>query len=404
MSKKISIIGLGLIGSSIARGLCKKHEITAYNRNHDVALKAVNNGFAKKAAKTLEEAVEDADIVIVATPLNTYNSIANEMAEYLQPGVIVTDVGSVKTHAVFTFYNHMPPGVEFVPSHPIAGKEKTGYDAGEGDLFVGKKVVVTPLPKNQSESILEVENMWKDLGALPEQMTPAEHDKVYALVSHVPQLLAYAYSMAIQHKRYGIDKIEDDVNEDYKTFSRISNSDPAIWADIFMLNAVHINKFLEKFFNGILHIENFNSLVETREKLGGEERQSKVTHDSKLDAATLIFPALMGNLLLFCIEDEMENSVSRSFSPSDLHESLAIIEDQVSKKIVAKDFADYAGTGLKDFTVFGLYDVSEQVEDFEQEIQLLKALLHRKIFEITAAVESDSAEHLASVLAQAHTK
>lgn len=403
MSKKVTIIGLGLIGSSIARGLYKKHEITAYNRNYDVALKAVNNGFAHKAAKTLEEAVEEADIVVVATPLSTYNSIANEMAEYLQPGVIVTDVGSVKTHAVFTFYNHMPPGVEFVPSHPIAGKEKTGYDAGDGDLFVGKKVVVTPLPKNHPESVLEVENLWKDLGALPEKMTPAEHDKIYALVSHVPQLLSYAYSMAIHHKKYGLDAIDENVNEDYKTFSRISNSDPKIWADIFMLNSVHINKFLEKFFNGILHIENFNSLVETRERLGGKEKQPIITHDSKLDAATMIFPALLGNLLLFCVEDEMENSVSRSFSPSDLHESLAIIEDQVSKKIVAKDFVEYAGTGLKDFTIFGLYDVSEQVDDFEQEIQLLKALLHRKIFEITAAMESESTEHLASVLAQAQT-
>lgn len=401
MSKKLSIIGLGLIGSSILRGLADKFEITAYNRNAKTAEKAVKDGFAKKAAKNLEEAVIDADIIIIATPLDAYEDIAREIAEYLQPGTIVTDIGSVKTHAVFTIYNHMPPGVEFVPAHPIAGSEKTGYDAGDGKIFVGKKIVVTPLPKNSSEAILAVENLWKDLGALPEQMTPAEHDKIYALVSHVPQLLAYAYSMAIRHKKFALEDSDiEKTDEDFATFMRLSNSDAAIWADIFMKNSAHINKFLEKFFNGILHIENFHNLTETREKLGGKQKKIKLNGDKKIDAATLIFPSLMAHLLLFCIEDELENN-TRSFDASQIHESLAMLETSQGQKIETRKFEDYAGTGLKDFTVFGLYDVEDIVENYAEEIRLLKALLHRKIFEITAAVESDSVEHLQSVLEQA---
>lgn len=401
MTKKISIIGMGLIGSSMARGLADKHEVTAYNRNHEVALKAVGKGFAKNAAKSLKQATENADIVVIATPLDCYDEIAREIAEHLQPGTIVTDIGSVKTHAVFTIYNHMPPGVEFVPAHPIAGSERTGFDAGEKGLFAGKKVVVTPLPKNTAEAIQDIENMWKDLGSIPEQMTPAEHDKIYALVSHVPQLLAYAYSMAIKHKKFALENFEmDQVGDDFPTFMRLADSSPKIWADIFMLNSGHINKFLEKFFNGILHIENFNNLVENREKLGGKEKTAELVGDKKLDAATTIFPALLGHLLLFCIEDELEHN-TRSFDASQIHESLAILETSQGQKIEARKYEDYAGSGLRDLTIFGLYNVSELIVDYSEELRLLKALLHRKIFEITAAVESGSAEHLESVLDQA---
>ncbi len=398
--KKLSIIGLGLIGSSIARGLKGQYHITGYNRTLEVSNKALKEGAIDVAASSLAEAVEGADIVLIATPMSHYESIANGIAEYLQLGTIVTDAGSVKTPAILSIYRHMPPGVEFIPSHPIAGKETSGFSAGDAELFKGKKVIITPLPKNSYKSILEVENLWKSLGATTEQMTAAEHDKIYSAVSHVPQMLAYAYKLAIRHKKFG-QSADVEPKGDYQTFLRIANSAPDIWVDIFQLNRGYMFKFLEKIFGGLTHIEKFSDMQELRERLPGKlKAEPKFSGNKKLDAATIIFPALLGNLLLFCIEDEMENEVSRTFSPSQIHESLALIEQEI-KPIEAKDFANYAGSGLRDLTIFSHLDVSDYIEDHEQEIYLLKALLHRKIFEITAAVESDSAEVLLGKLKEA---
>lgn len=395
--KKLTIIGLGLIGSSVARGLKGKYHITGYNRHAATAEKALKEGVIDAVAKNLQEAVQDADIVMLATPMNFYEPLMNEISEYIQPGTIITDVGSVKTAAVFHIFKSVPPGVHLVPAHPIAGKETSGYEAGDGKLFEGKKVIITPLPKTPLEINLAVENLWKDLGARCESMTASEHDKIYSTVSHTPQLLAYAYRMAVKHKKYAVTPVEEG---DYKTFARISNSAPEIWVDIFALNRAHIFKFLDKFFNGLTHIDKFSEQIELRERLGGVQKKFKLTGDKKMDAATIVFPALLGNLLLFCIEDEFENQIGRSFSAASIHESLALLEEPMGKKEI-KDFAEYAGTGLRDFTFCSSYDVSEIVDDYLEEIQLLKLLLHRKIFEITVAIESDSPEQLQQKLSEA---
>jgi prephenate dehydrogenase len=395
--KKLSIIGLGLIGSSVARGLKGKYHITGYNRNFEVATKAQKEGVIDVAAASLADAVQTADIVLIATPMRYYEQISGGIAEHLPVGAIVTDVGSVKTPAIMTIYKHMPPGVEFVPAHPIAGKETSGFASGDGLLFKGKKVIITPLPKNSVKAITEVENLWKSLGAMTEQLTAAEHDKIYAAVSHAPQLLAYAYAMALRHKKFAYaGKFENE----FKTYMRISKSDPNIWVDIFQLNRAYIFKFLEKIFGGLNHLEHFVDQTELRSRLAGAVFKPKFTGDKKTDAASIVFPALLGNLLLFCVDDELENNVSRSFSMADISESLGLLEQQI-KPIEGKDFASYAGSGLRDFTTFSLLDVSEYVEEYAEEINLLKALLHRKMFEVTAAIESDSAEHLLSKLNEA---
>lgn len=396
--QKISIIGLGLIGASLAKGLQGKAHVIGYNKTAATAKKALKEGAINEIAATLEDAAK-ADIVVLCTPLETYDSIVGKISEHLEPGTVVTDVGSVKTPCIFSVYNHMPPGVNFVPGHPIAGKESSGYAAAEGGLFAGKKVILTPLPKNSAESNLAVENMWKDVGGLVESMTAAEHDKIYAYVSHVPQLVAYAFRMAIGHKKYALEELPKDEG-DFATFSRIAKSDPAIWAEIFMQNSPNIMKFLEKMFNGLLHIDKFGNLVEMRTVLGDEERKPKLSGDQKYDAAAVIFPALLSNLMLICIEDEMEN-MTRGFDASQLHESLATIELQVAGNIEARNYVDYAGTGLKDFSVFSLYNVADKVEEHHDYIHLLKALVHRKIFEITAAMESESVELLEGKLREA---
>jgi hypothetical protein len=173
-----------------------------------------------------------------------------------------------------------------------------------------------------------------------------------------------------------------------------------MWAEIFMQNSVNIMKFLEKMFNGLLHIDKFGNLVEMRTALGGEEKTPKLSGDLKYDSAAVIFPALLSNLMLICIEDEMEN-MTRGFDASQLHESLATIELQVARKIETRDYVDYAGTGLKDFSIFSLYNMKDLVEEHKDYVHLLKALVHRKIFEITAAMESESVELLEGKLREA---
>ena len=392
--KKLGIIGLGLIGSSIARGLAGKYHIVAYDVNAVSLKKAMSDKVINEVAATMKDAAQDADIVMIAAPMGFYDDIMNTIAEHLQPGTIITDVGSVKTPAIFQIYRAIPPGVHYVPGHPVAGKETSGYEAGDGKLFHGKKVILTPLPKTPYEVNLEIENLWKTLGARVEIMTASEHDKIYAAVSHVPQLLSFAYKMALGHKKYGV---EVKAEGDYKKFSRISNSSPDIWVDVFQLNRAHIFKFLEKMFGGLQHIEKFSEQIELREKLDGTFKSYKLSGDKKIDAATVIFPALLGNLLLFCIEDEFDNLLVREFKASDLHSSLAMLDEPAVKKQV-RNFADYAGSGLKDFTICSSYDVSGDVENYMEEIQLLKALLHRKIFEITVAVESDNDDQLRNKL------
>lgn len=395
--KKLSIIGLGLIGSSVARGLKGKYHIIGFNRNTEVSKKALKEGVIDQAAETLKEAAQ-ADIILLCIPMSMYTQVMKDVEKHLKPGAIVTDAGSVKTPALIQVSKLLRDGVHFVPAHPIAGKETSGYDAGEADLFKGKRVILTPLPKTPKEVNAEIENMWKALGATVESMPASEHDKIYAGISHVPQLLAYAYQMAIRHKKYATTPNEEG---DYKTFARISHSEPDIWIDIFQLNRVHIFKFLDKMFNGMQHIDKFSDQTELRQKLGGTEKVFKLGGDKKIDAASVVFPALLGNLLLFCIEDEFESLSTRSFSAADIHASLALLETPVEKK-KTRNFADFAGTGLRDFTACSLYDVSEIVEDYAEEIQLLKILLHRKIFEITVAIESDSAEQLKGKLLEAH--
>lgn len=396
--RNLSIIGLGLIGSSVARGLKGKYHITGYNRNAATTKKALKDNVIDVAAEKLPEAVKGADIIMLCTPMGMYDSVIKDIAKHLKTGAIITDAGSVKTPALIQVSRSLPPNVHFVPAHPIAGKETSGYEAGEADLFKGKKTILTPLPKTPNEVNSEIENLWKALGAQTEIMTAAEHDKVYAAISHVPQLLASAYKMAITHKKYAVTPKEEG---DYKTFARISHSSPDIWVDIFQLNRAHIFKFLDKMFNGLTNIDKFGDQVELRERLGGKAKDYKLSGDKKLDAATVIFPALLGNLLLFCIEDEFENLSTRSFSAADIHASLALLETPNEKR-ETKNFANYAGTGLRDFTICSLYNVSEIVENYAEEIQLLKILLHRKIFEITVAIESDSAEQLKGKLLEAN--
>lgn len=365
---KIAIIGLGLIGSSIARGLSGKgYYIIGYNRDRRTVEQAMSMNIINEGAGNIIDCVV-ADLIVIATPLSAYEGIVRDMLPVLTAGKIITDVGSVKTAAIFAVQRNLPRNISFVPGHPVAGSQRTGIEAGSEDLFKEKLVVLTPLPKTPKEDVEKVQKMWQDLGANIEIMTASEHDKIYASVSHAVQLIAYATMLAITDRRANF---EVDLSEDFAKFIRLGGSDTKMWTDIFMMNKENIFVFLTSFFNALTKLDNYTNAISLRTQLGGKQRSPLII----TNPLNFVFPAVVGNALL--------------------------------KTIKPENYLHYAGSGLRDFTTYSLYDpkvVKEQAVNCTEELKVLAALLHRKIFEITVAIESGSAEILEEKLSEARRK
>ncbi|HEU5047791.1 MAG TPA: prephenate dehydrogenase/arogenate dehydrogenase family protein [Rickettsiales bacterium] len=230
--KRVAILGLGLIGGSVARALAEKGlatHIAAYNHSERALDYALKTGFIHSAHQTAGEAVKDADIVVLATPPQAFAGLMQEIAIELKPGAIVTDVGSVKQSAIAAIMPYLPPHAHYVPAHPIAGSEKTGAEASAASLFSGKKVILTPEEADlRSEPVNEVRDFWERIGAKVEFMPAALHDLIYAYVSHLPQAVAFAVAPLIDRA------VTDDK---YVRFTRLTRSDAALWADIYIENA-----------------------------------------------------------------------------------------------------------------------------------------------------------------------
>jgi cyclohexadieny/prephenate dehydrogenase len=231
---RIAIIGLGLIGGSIARAARERglaNIIAGFDANDVSVAYARKHKCIDVAAGNVAEAVAGSDLVILATPPFTLEAIAEAIAPHLEKGAIVMDVCSVKQAAMDAIAPHIPEGVEFIPAHPIAGAEKSGASAGRGDLFVQKRVIVTPDHPEQTDALRIVAAFWQDMGARVEAMPAHLHDLVYAYVSHLPHLLAFATSaMLVAYENNG--KLQQ--------FLRLSNSNPAMWAEIFSLNQENV--------------------------------------------------------------------------------------------------------------------------------------------------------------------
>jgi cyclohexadieny/prephenate dehydrogenase len=190
---RVAIVGLGLIGSSIARALRKAGiagTIVAIDRDPAVRARVLELGIADEASSELQ-AVAGADFVMLCVPVLANASVAQAMASYLAAGAIVSDVGSVKGAVVRDIAPHLPAGVHFVPAHPVAGTEHSGPDAGFAELFVNRWSILTPPPGTDEAAIARVRGFWEAIGSNVEVMTPEHHDLVLAITSHVPHLIAY---------------------------------------------------------------------------------------------------------------------------------------------------------------------------------------------------------------------
>jgi prephenate dehydrogenase len=239
MFDKVVIVGVGLIGGSFALGLkaagAAQH-VVGLERSHEALARARQLGIIDEACVEPQDALRGADLVLLAAPVAQTAGILASLLPWLEPHTIVTDAGSTKSDVVASARAVMKERiVQFVPGHPIAGRESNGPDAAIPDLYRGKKAVLTPLPENPQASVDRVADAWRQCGAIIHTLTPGEHDKVFAAVSHLPHLLAYALVDDIANKPHA-DLLFQYAASGFRDFTRIAGSSPEMWRDISLAN------------------------------------------------------------------------------------------------------------------------------------------------------------------------
>lgn len=247
---KIVLIGVGLIGGSFALSLKKaqaaKH-IVGLDR-HLTSLEAAKRlGIIDSFTDDMASAVVDADLIVIATPVAQTEKILSAIYPYLPTNAIVTDAGSTKADVVLAARNSLQEKIsQFVPAHPIAGREKNGPEAAIDDLYVGKKVVITRLVENSDQAVELVAQAWRACGAIIHHLSPKEHDQVFASVSHLPHLLAYALVDDIAAKPHA-DRLFQYAASGFRDFTRIAGSSPEMWRDISLANRDAILEELDSY-------------------------------------------------------------------------------------------------------------------------------------------------------------
>lgn len=248
--KKIVIVGLGLIGGSVARALSKLDigcEIVAVGRNEAVLQQAIAQGSITGYTTDLQIACENADLVILAVPVLSIAEQLALLAPVLENKTVVTDVASVKNavvQAAIQVFGELP--ANFVPGHPIAGSEQSGYKAATEDLFVGRKVILTPLAHTVPAALALVTELWETIGAEVLEMSIDRHDEVLAATSHLPHLLAYALVDTLSQQDES-EEIFRYAAGGFRDFTRIASSDPVMWRDIFLTNGPATIAILDKY-------------------------------------------------------------------------------------------------------------------------------------------------------------
>jgi cyclohexadieny/prephenate dehydrogenase len=248
---RVAFIGIGLIGSSMARVMRRDHlagHIVACARRPETRDACLKLGIADQVTADYAEAVRDADLVVIATPISTNETIAKAIAAHLKPGAIITDVGSVKQAVIDAIVPHLPSNVHFVPAHPLAGTEHSGPESGFAELFQGRWCILTPLPTTDATAIEKVSTFWRKAGSKLQTMQAGHHDKVLAITSHLPHLIAFTIVGTA-------DDLAEDLKQEviqysasgFRDFTRIAASDPVMWRDIFMNNREATLDVLQRF-------------------------------------------------------------------------------------------------------------------------------------------------------------
>jgi len=248
--KKAVIIGVGLIGGSLAISLRKKNmvdEVVGVGRGAENLKTAVSLGVIDSYTHEVEEAVSGADLVVVAVPVMKIAETIRKAAPYLSEGCIVTDVGSAKSDIVKDVEPLMPAGTHFVAGHPIAGTERSGVEAAFDGLYVGRKTILTPTANTAKDALDTITQMWEAAGAEVVTMDAGKHDKVLAAVSHLPHVIAYSLVNTVADIEAGGMEALAFSAGGFRDFTRIASSSPEMWADICAMNRGAILKVIDAF-------------------------------------------------------------------------------------------------------------------------------------------------------------
>ncbi len=237
--QKVAVIGVGLIGGSFALALKQANacgHVVGAGRNPANMKLALERGSIDSIESDAARAVEDADLVLVSTPVGQFAKVFQSINSSLKPGAIITDAGSTKRDVVEAARKALKKKIsQFVPAHPIAGAEKSGAGAASAELFRGKRVVITPLAENSEQAVERVNRAWSTCGARTSQMSPEQHDEVFAAVSHLPHLLAFALVHEVASRKNAAELFSFAAGG-FRDFTRIASSHPEMWRDICVAN------------------------------------------------------------------------------------------------------------------------------------------------------------------------
>lgn len=249
--QRVAIIGLGLIGGSLALRLKRDvlaGRIVGCARSDRTLAVALDRSMVDAATSDPAESVADADLIVIAAPMGAYKAIASAIGPHLSPGAIVTDVGSVKSSVIADVAPALPAGVALVPGHPVAGTENSGPEAAFPELFDDHRCILTPPPQTDPDAVARVRAMWEACGMAVDEMDAAHHDLVLALTSHLPHVIAYTIVGTAT-------ELEEDLASEvvkfsaagFRDFTRIAASDPTMWRDIFLANREAVLEVISRF-------------------------------------------------------------------------------------------------------------------------------------------------------------
>ena len=269
MFNTISIIGCGLIGSSILRAIKSKNlakEIKVFDRSKEVTAYLRKENICANASNDIRQCVVNSDLIIIATPLSSYKEIILSIKDSLKKDVILTDTGSVKKAIMKIIYNINLKNVHWRPSHPIAGTEESGPRAGHAEMFENRWCIISP-PKNIAEqAIKRLKALWEAIGCKVKIMTPEEHDEILSLTSHLPHAIAYNIVRTVMSVE---DKLKQEVIQysagGLRDFTRIAASNPLMWRDIFLDNSKNVSRGIDSF------IEKLNELKKAVNDKNGDK-------------------------------------------------------------------------------------------------------------------------------------
>lgn len=257
--QRVALIGIGLIGSSISHA-CRRaglaqdivgNAASAATREKSIALGLVSRAFERAA-----DAVKGADLVILCAPVGVYGGIAAEIGPHLEPGAILTDVGSVKAAVVRDVAPHVPEGVHFIPGHPIAGTEQSGPESGFAELFDNRWCILTPAADADAAAVRKLRTFWEKLGSNIEIMDAQHHDLVLAITSHVPHLIAFNIVNTAAHlERVTDSEVIKFSAGGFRDFTRIAASDPVMWRDVFLNNRDAVLEMLGRFSEDLIALQ-----------------------------------------------------------------------------------------------------------------------------------------------------